>query len=344
VTLAVVAGIVVSMAGALWVLSKERVAAETPGGPRPVSRDEVIFAAQGRIEGLNEAIQIGAAASGLLDSMPYKEGDFVEKGRVIAHIDCKPIESERRVALAELDAAAAAHQRLLRGSRTEERLEAEANTAAAAAALERAKQHYDRFDALLQKAVTPPEDRDQALRDFQVAGEQHRAAVQREALIKAGPLPEEIAKSEAEVRAADGHVEQLQRQLDLCVVKAPVAGTVLRVFKHVGEAYSTVFPEPILSLEDTSGFRVRAEVDERDINRVFVGQKAEIIADALDGKPVVGHVDTIGAQMGRKKTRTGDPAERSDRDVLEVLVGLEDTDMRLVPDLRVTVRFFPKTR
>jgi hypothetical protein len=48
--------------------------------------------------------------------------------------------------------------------------------------------------------------------------------------------------------------------------------------------------------------------------------------------------------MGRKKTRTGDPAERSDRDVLEVLIDLESTDMRLVPELRVTVRFFPGQR
>src|SRR4051812_2535308 len=176
------------MAGALWMLSKEGVAAEPPSAAPAVSHDDVIFAAQGRIEGLNEAIQIGAAASGLLDTMPYQEGDVVEKGRVIAHIDCRPLESERRISLAELDAAAASHQRLLRGSRTEERLEAEANTAAAEAALERAKQHYDRFDALLQKAVTPPEDRDQALRDFQVAEQQHNAVVQRETLVKADPL------------------------------------------------------------------------------------------------------------------------------------------------------------
>src|SRR5207244_13117151 len=105
--------------------------------------------------------------------------------------------------------------------------------------------------------------------------------------------------------------------------------------------YRPASPEPILSIADTSGFRVRAEVDERDINRVAIGQRAEITADALEGKTLAGRVESIGAQMGRKKTRTGDPAERSDRDVLEVLVGLQDTEMRLVPELRVTVRFFP---
>jgi ABC exporter DevB family membrane fusion protein len=332
--------------GGAWFYSKEpiaAVAAEEPAKPAAVPPG-VMFASLGRVEGLNEAIQIGAAVSGLLVAMPFGEGDSVNRGQVLARIECGPTQSERDIAMAELDAAVSTHERLLRGSRTEERLEAEANTAAAQAAVARSKLRYDRLEALFQAGVTPPDDRDQALKDFQYAEEQHKSAVQRELLIKAGALPEEIAKSEAAIRAAEHRVEQLQRQLDLCIIKAPRAGTVLRVFKHVGEAYSIVFPEPILSLADTSGFRVRAEVDERDINRVFAGQRVEVTADALEGKSLNGRVESIGAQMGRKKTRTADPAERSDRDVLEVLIDLESTDMRLVPELRVTVRFFPGQR
>jgi len=43
--------------------------------------------------------------------------------------------------------------------------------------------------------------------------------------------------------------------------------------------------------------------------------------------------------MGRKKVKTGDPAEKSDRDVLEVIADLEDHDPLLVVGLRVVVRF-----
>jgi HlyD family secretion protein len=327
--------------GVVWYFSQERVTSQRPAPtPAPASADQVIFASPGRIEGLNEAIQIGAAVSGLLDTMPFSEGDNVRAGQILARINCRPTEAERGIALAELDAAVSSHERLLRGSRSEERLEAEANTAAAAAALSRAKIHYDRIEALFQAAVRPPEERDQAQKDYELAEQQHRVAVQRERLINAGALPEEVAKSEAQIRAVEQRAEQLQRQLDLCIVKAPVAGTVLQLFKHVGEAYSTVFPEPILSLADTSGFRVRAEVDERDINRLFLGQKVEITAEALDGKSLLGRVESIGAQMGRKRTRTPDPAERSDRDILEVVVSLDDAGVRLVPELRVTARFF----
>ena len=129
---------------------------------------------------------IGAAVSGLLIAMPFAEGDSVDRGQVLARIECGPTQSERDIAMAELDAAVSGHERLLRESRTEERLEAEANTAAAQAAVARSKLRFDRLEALFQAGVTPPDDRDQALKDFQYAEEQHKSALQQELLIKAG--------------------------------------------------------------------------------------------------------------------------------------------------------------
>ena len=46
--------------------------------------------------------------------------------------------------------------------------------------------------------------------------------------------------------------------------------------------------------------------------------------------------------MGRKKIYTGDPAEKSDRDVLEILVDLNQVDPRLVVGLRTTVQFLAR--
>ena len=43
--------------------------------------------------------------------------------------------------------------------------------------------------------------------------------------------------------------------------------------------------------------------------------------------------------MGRKTVRTGDPADKGDRDILEVLVDLDRQDPRLVVGLRVTALF-----
>jgi hypothetical protein len=72
---------------------------------------------------------------------------------------------------------------------------------------------------------------------------------------------------------------------------------------------------------------------------VFIGQRVVVRGEAWDDAGVPGVVTRLGAQMGRKTAKTGDPAEKSDRDVLEVVVDLDRQDPRLVFGLRVTTRF-----
>jgi hypothetical protein len=66
--------------------------------------------------------------------------------------------------------------------------------------------------------------------------------------------------------------------------------------------------------------------------------------EAWEDAGVPGVVARLGAQMGRKTARSGDPAEKSDRDVLEVVIDLDRQDARLVFGLRVTARFLEERR
>jgi len=50
---------------------------------------------------------------------------------------------------------------------------------------------------------------------------------------------------------------------------------------------------------------------------VSVGQTVVIQADALDGKRLNGSVVRVSTMIGRKSISTGDPSEKSDRDILE---------------------------
>jgi len=43
--------------------------------------------------------------------------------------------------------------------------------------------------------------------------------------------------------------------------------------------------------------------------------------------------------MGRKSISTGDPSDKSDRDVLEAVIDLKDSTQQLPIGLRVTVQF-----
>ena len=303
----------------------------------------VVLAAQGRVEGRSEATDVGAAADGILTAVLVEEGQKVTVGQLLATVDCANLEQEISAARAETESRQQARTRLLRGSRDEERARAAADSSAARAVLDQADSEFRRTRSLFQDGVVSREAFDQAKRDLDVAKANLDSVKERERLVNAPPLPEEVALADAQVQVAQNRVATGVAQLDKCRIKCPTAGTVLRVHKHAGESVSTVYPQPILTIADTSQLRVRAEVDERDIRLLRPNQRVLVTTDSSADRPIEGRVLSLASEMGRKRVRSGDPAEKSDRDVLEVLVELDKQPDNLVVGLRVTVQFLDGT-
>ena len=316
--------------------SRKSVAAD---GSQTKSHEEIVLACPGRVEGESEVVNVGAGADGVLTAVLVHEGQQVRAGQVIALIDCREIESQIAEARALAERAQQNRLRLLRGSRPEERRKAADETAVAEAQFKQAQLQHQRVAQLFKSAVVSKEELDSAARDLAVAEATLHATKNQQDLVNAPPLPEELARADSEVGLAEEQARTAKARLDKCAVKAPLSGTILKAFLKPGESVSTVFPQPIVSLVDTSQIRVRAEVDERDVGRVYVGQSVIVLADAYPEKRFVGKVSRVGAVMGRKKVRTGDPAEKSDRDILEVLIDLDGTEKYLVVGLRTNVQF-----
>jgi multidrug resistance efflux pump len=299
----------------------------------------VVFASPGRTEGLSEAIQVGAAADGVLSSVRVREGQFVKKGALLGEIACDDLHASLQTALAEAEAARQARVRLLRGARDEEKKIAGQKTAAARATYEQVKSRTEMQRALYDKEEVSRASYEQAIRDLSVADADLQAAVRTEEFLAAPALPEDIARADADVSAAEGRARNVEERSHKCAILAPIDGTLLRVYAKPGESFSTVTPHPLFSIADASGRRVRAEIDERDIERVFVHQTVVILADALGGKKLTGTVASISTLMGRKSVYTGDPSDKSDRDVLEAVINLDGEARTLPVGLRVTVQF-----
>jgi hypothetical protein len=107
---------------------------------------------------------------------------------------------------------------------------------------------------------------------------------------------------------------------------------------HVGEAFSTFVPRPIITMADLSERRVRAEVDERDVTQIQLKQQVRIHAEGI-AEPFHGTVTWKSVVMGRKTARSPDPAERSDRDILEVIIQLNANSPVPPIGLRVVAEF-----
>jgi HlyD family secretion protein len=314
------------------------VAARAEPKPRVAT---VLFASLGRVEGLSDTIEVGAAADGVLKVVYVNEGQLVTKGTLLGEIACDDLNAAFTGAVADAEAARQSRTRLLRGSREEEKRVASRKTAAAKATFDQATSNLKRQRILLNGGQIARAVYDQAFRDWGVAQADYQAAARTERLLAAPALPEEKAKADAEVSAAEARAQEVRERIKKCSIFSPVDGTVLRVFARAGESFSTVTPRPLFAVADASGRRVKAEVDERDLGKLRVGQKVSVKAEGFPDTQFLGTVTEISSVMGSKKVLSDDPSDRVDREVVETTVRLNQDALSLPIGLRVTVQFFP---
>lgn len=118
-------------------------------------------------------------------------------------------------------------------------------------------------------------------------------------LLRAGASEEEIAAAEAEVARAQAALETARVALARCEVRAPFAGTVGLVHVRSGELVNP--GQPVITLGDLSTLRVETtDLDEVDVARVHVGQRATVTFDAIPERVFTGRVTRISpmAQPG----------------------------------------------
>ena len=329
---------------AFFGTTRSHNAVQARGKPPIADVDGVEFASPGRVEGASETSQVGAAADGILKAVYVKEGDLVKQGTLLAEIACDDLQPALQTAMAEAEATRQARVRLLRGAREEEKKIASEKTAAARATFKEAKSRLAMQRALYERQEVSRATYDQAVRDLGVADANFQAALRTEKLLAAPPLQEDKARADEDVLAAEGRVRTVQERIGKCSIVAAIDGTVLRVYARAGESFSTVTPRPLFSIADTSIRHIKAEVDERDVDKLSVGQNVIIQADALEGKKLRGSVARISAMMGRKSISTGDPSDKSDRDILETVIDLDEPSRQLPIGLRVTVQFLSSAR
>jgi HlyD family secretion protein len=297
------------------------------------------LSAPGRIEGASETLEIGVATTGILAAVLAGEGDHVNAGGLLARIDCRDLAGDVAAAHARVNGAMQRREKLLRGGRPDERAEASAQLAAAIARLDKAEADARRATNLWEHQAISRAEYENAQKSQQVASAEADAARERSLIVAAEPLPDERGAIDAELAQIRGEAAAMDARLAKCDIRSPIDGVVLRQHKHLGESVTLSDSEPVFTVADVSRYRVRAEVDESDIARVRRGAQVYLTAPAFDETKIRARVVEVSRVMGRKQIQTGDPREKADRDVLDVLADVDETNAALVVGLRVTVVF-----
>lgn len=321
-TLYLAAGAAVILAGALGFVLRGR--GETVSATAPISKtvNDCLIAAPGRVEAISEEVRVSSELSGRLKSVNVEEGDRVKRGQILAELENADYRARTARAEAELAQREAELRRTVNGSRTEERREAEAAKQAGKAVLENAKSEAERRRGLAERGVISRDESDRYERVYRVAQAEYEQASQHFALVDAQAREEDRSKAEANLAEARAKLSEARAIFEKSLIRAPMDGVILRKLRHTGESVSTQFDSPVITMADDSVLRVRLDVDETDVAKLKVGQKAYVTAEAYGDHKFEGRIIRVGRILGKKNVRTDEPTEHVDTKILETLVEL----------------------
>ena len=150
-------------------------------------------------------------------------------------------------------------------------------------------------------------------------------------------LEAQLAAQKASIQLQRAQLAEANYQVELFVVRAPADGEIVRRYANPGMGASTLNVTPMFQLRPDTRQIVRAEVEERSLPDVFVGQAAEIVPEADQSRSYPGAVMRIAEVMGARRLKSDDPSQRADERVIEVVVDAEAAPV--IVGQRVFVRF-----
>ncbi len=145
-------------------------------------------------------------------------------------------------------------------------------------------------------------------------------------------------RAESAISAARAEVRMAEALLNKTRIRAPNSGTILQVNVKQGEIVAPSPEQPLVVMGDMTSVRVKAEVDESDVSKVKIGQKAYVRTVSQPGKEFEGKVTAMAPSLGQARIGPRGPRRASDVEVLEVTVEF-DQPTPLLPGMRVDAYF-----
>lgn len=339
-TLAIVAALGLAGAGgyALNTMLGEAKSPSAAATTAPPVEIAWVAAAPGRVESKSGDIRVGSAMLGRVASVPVAMNGKVEADEVLVRLEDE--EARARLAAAEAEASARVRERDAQTATSGRDDVRRAEDAVFQAERAVTGARYELDNALYTQrtdggSVQLVADARKRLNDARDRLRREQAAFATAQSRSNVPAPNRF---EAAVIAARSDVQLAQLMLDRTRVRAPISGTVLQVHVKPGEVVTPSPEQPIVTIGDPSVVVVKAELDERDVAKVRVGQKAFVRSSAFPGQEFEGKVTALAPVLAAPRMSQRGPRRPTDVEVLEVTIEPE-AKTPLMPGLRVDTFF-----
>ncbi len=278
---------VVLLAGAgTWWWTQQRAADQPVYRTGTLARGPLLatVAASGAVNPVTQ-VSVGTQVSGQIKELYADFNDEVKAGQLIAMLDPETFEYRVRSAQADVDAARAAV------------LTAQANAAAGRAAISRAQvdlaeaqRDFDRKRDLADKQFIAQSEVDRTRALVNTSGELLKLAQAQASVTEA-----QIKTAQANVAQREAMLGQARIDLGRTRITSPVGGIVIKRAIERGQtvAASLQAPELFVIAQNLHDMQVEASIDESDVGRIRVGQKAHFSVDAFPGQSFEGEVRQV---------------------------------------------------
>jgi len=274
-------------------------------GSQASSIGNVVAESQGYIVPVHR-IQISPKVNGLIMSLrikkdvndpgvPLEEGRRVEKNWILAELEDIDYKADRNHAEAVLDEAG---QNLLELTEYRKKEIDQAKSRWSEAEVQRKQLEMDRRRSSRLKSGNALADR-----DFEQADSAYLAMLAREQALRVdydfmvrGPRDNRIEASKRRVKQAEEDLVKAQWRLDNCTIRAPISGTILTKDAEQGNIVNQLslnLKGSICDMADLSDLEVDMKIQEREVARIFKGQRCRIRPNAYPERIYEGYVSRL---------------------------------------------------
>jgi len=298
--------------------------------------------APGRVEPSSGEIKITAPIAGRIGEVLVKVNDKVFAGEALVRLEDEEIRARLPVAQEQIALRKRARNDQRPSGRAANRRQAEDAVADSEQAVVDVRSTLDRA-AAARRAENSSEAELEAARARLIRAQdrlkQQKADLRRLETDFGAPLP---TQNEGQLNVARAELLAVQAAIEKMTIRAPIVGTVLQINAKVGELATPSAAQPLLLLGDISAMRVRAELDERDLGNIKIGQTVMVRAAAFREREFAGNVLSIAPLVQSSRITSRDQRNLTDVNVAEVMVDLAEPGP-LTVGMKVDVYFRRET-
>ncbi len=223
-----------------------------------------------------QRVSVGAVITERVARIPVQEGQAVTRNEILIALD----DRDERAALDQARASVAQAEAKVRQLREVALPAAEQALVQAQANALQARQAYERSLSLREKGFVGQSQLDDAKRNLDVADSQLRAA--RLQVQTNGASGSDYALAQTALEQARANLRAAQVKLEQTVIRAPVDGVLIARGIEAGNVAQA--GKELMALAPAGETQIVVQIDERQLSRLALGQKALGSADAFPGE------------------------------------------------------------